>query len=186
MQPGNIVRLSPRGVRAARAFQTSIMAIIRAQGPDPDPRNCHLQHVILTLAQSDFRRKVRKPFFAVDPWSLESRMDVDKKIGKRNSIASWMTICYSGSFYLSASLSFYNLDQYLDPCFPVKYLSSCKHSQATKPGPARYITAITEQLSQPPWPSNNNSHKLSSRYRLSQCCCHSDRAIKLRLHFKWT
>ena len=156
----------------------------RALTPTPEIATSNMS--FWHLAQSDFRRKVRKPFFAVDPWPLESRMDVDKKIGKRNSIASWMTICYSGSFYLSASLSFYNLDQYLDPCFPVKYLSSCKHSQATKPGPAQYITAITEQLSQPPWPSNNNSHKLSSRYRLSQCCCHSDRAIKLRLHFKWT
>lgn len=55
VHPGNIAPESPRCVRAgglmwpARAFQTSIMTIIRARGPDPDPRNYHLQHVILTF-----------------------------------------------------------------------------------------------------------------------------------------
>ena len=147
-----MARVSPRGVRAARAFQTSIMAIIRAQGPDPDPRNCHLQHVILTFGSAWLPQKSAQTFLS-SLRTLDSRtLYIAKKIGTREK-ESWMTICYSGSFYLSASLSFYNLDQYLDPCFPVKYLSSCKHSQVAKPGPARYITAITEQLSQPPRPS---------------------------------
>ena len=70
----------------------------RALTPTPEIATSNMS--FWHLAQSDFRRKVRKPFFAVDHWPLESRMDVDKKIGKRNSIASWMTICYSGSFYL--------------------------------------------------------------------------------------
>ena len=64
-----------------------------------------------------------------------------------------MAICNTGSFYLSVSLSFYNLDQYLDFLLPCEVSLNLQTQASTKLGPARYITAITEQLSQTPWPS---------------------------------
>ena len=61
-----------------------------------------------------------------------------------------MAICNTGSFYLSVSLSFYNLDQYLDFLLPCEVSLILQTQASTKLGPARYITAITEQLSPPP------------------------------------
>ena len=160
MSPGHLCTLGtlPRslpevcGLVASLGFPNIHYVHYQGAGPDPDPRNYHLQHVILTFGSAWLPQKSAQTFLS-SLRTLDSRtLDIAKKIGTREK-ESWMTICYSGSFYLSASLSFYNLDQYLDPCFPVKYLSSCKHSQVAKPGPARYITAITEQLSQTPWPS---------------------------------
>ena len=128
----------------AWAFQTSIMSIIRARGLTPTPEITTSNMSFWHQALADFRRKVRKPFYFRLIWFYDQI--------ERNSSLNDDHLLYVGSFYLSVSLSFSNLDQYLDFLLPCEVSLILQTQPSTRLVPARYITAITEQLSPPPGP----------------------------------
>ena len=143
---GTLARSLPEvcGLVASLGFPNIHYVHYQGAGPDPDPRNYHLQHVILTSGSGWLPQKGAQTFL----FSLRLIWFYDQK--ERNSSFDDDHLLYVGSFYLCVSLSFSNLDQYLDFLLPCEVSLILQTQPSTKLGPARYITAITEQLSPPP------------------------------------